>query len=122
MCTWKRGIISKHWRALNRLSRWTHQTQTCTTTVDKVCFHSPPFIMLHHDDQTSVLQVVHFITNDFTAASENYTKSTTLDSTFIFLHIQVAVAQYKMGNIVNSMVTFRWTMTAFPNHGEVCNY
>ncbi|KIM60211.1 hypothetical protein SCLCIDRAFT_1216967 [Scleroderma citrinum Foug A] len=65
---------------------------------------------------------VHFITNDFAAASENYTKSTTLDSTFVFSHIQLAVAQYKMGNIANSMATFRRTMTAFPNRGEVCNY
>ncbi|KAL4066371.1 hypothetical protein V8B97DRAFT_2066284 [Scleroderma yunnanense] len=65
---------------------------------------------------------VDFITNDFTAAAENYTKSTSLDSTFVFSHIQLAVAQYKMGNIANSMATFRRTMTAFPNRAEVCNY
>ncbi|KAI6127253.1 mitochondrial outer membrane translocase receptor TOM70 [Pisolithus sp. B1] len=65
---------------------------------------------------------VHFITNDYAAAAENYTKSTSLDSTFVFSHIQLAVAQYKMGNIANSMATFRRTMTAFPNRAEVCNY
>ncbi|KIN96739.1 hypothetical protein M404DRAFT_927158 [Pisolithus tinctorius Marx 270] len=65
---------------------------------------------------------VHFITNDYSAAAENYTKSTSLDSTFVFSHIQLAVAQYKMGNVSNSMATFRRTMTAFPNRAEVCNY
>ncbi|KAI5999192.1 hypothetical protein EDD15DRAFT_2161160 [Pisolithus albus] len=65
---------------------------------------------------------VHFITNDYAAAAENYTKSTSLDSTFVFSHIQLAVAQYKMGNIANSMATFRRTMTAFPDRAEVCNY
>ncbi|KAI6030245.1 mitochondrial outer membrane translocase receptor TOM70 [Pisolithus marmoratus] len=65
---------------------------------------------------------VHFITNDYAAAAENYTKSTSLDSTFVFSHIQLAVAQYKMGNVANSMATFRRTMTAFPNRAEVCNY
>ncbi|KAI6043632.1 hypothetical protein EDC04DRAFT_2866273 [Pisolithus marmoratus] len=56
-------------------------------------------------------RVLHFITNDYAAAAENYTKSTSLDSTF-----------YKMGNVANSMATFRRTMTAFPNRAEVCNY
>ncbi|KIJ67166.1 hypothetical protein HYDPIDRAFT_165875 [Hydnomerulius pinastri MD-312] len=41
---------------------------------------------------------VFFITNDFSSAATNYTKSTSLDSTFVFSHIQLAVAQYKMGN------------------------
>ncbi|KAF9240837.1 mitochondrial outer membrane translocase receptor TOM70 [Melanogaster broomeanus] len=59
---------------------------------------------------------VYFITNDFSSAATNYTKSTSLDSTFL------AVAQYKMGNIQNSMATFRRTLTAFPTRGEVCNY
>ncbi|KIK92672.1 hypothetical protein PAXRUDRAFT_146797 [Paxillus rubicundulus Ve08.2h10] len=65
---------------------------------------------------------VYFITNDFSSAATNYTKSSELDSTFVFSHIQLAVAQYKMGNIANSMATFRRTMTAFPSRGEVCNY
>ncbi|KIJ19674.1 hypothetical protein PAXINDRAFT_69403 [Paxillus involutus ATCC 200175] len=65
---------------------------------------------------------VYFITNNFSSAATNYTKSSELDSTFVFSHIQLAVAQYKMGNIANSMATFRRTMTAFPSRGEVCNY
>jgi import receptor subunit TOM70 len=65
---------------------------------------------------------VFFITNDFSSAATNYTKSTSLDSTFVFSHIQLAVAQYKMGNVQNSMATFRRTLTAFPTRGEVCNY
>ncbi|KAG6330845.1 hypothetical protein ID866_8245 [Astraeus odoratus] len=65
---------------------------------------------------------VHFITNDFAAAAENYTKSTSLDSSFVFSHIQLAVAQYKMGNIANGLATFRRSMTLFPNRAEVCNY
>ncbi|KAF9221146.1 ADP ATP carrier receptor [Gyrodon lividus] len=65
---------------------------------------------------------VYFITNDFSSAATNYTKSTSLDSSFVFSHIQLAVAQYKMGNIANSMATFRRTLTAFPSRGEVSNY
>ncbi|KAF8551079.1 ADP ATP carrier receptor [Imleria badia] len=65
---------------------------------------------------------VFFITNDFSSAATNYTKSSTLDSTFVFSHIQLAVAQYKLGNLANSMTTFRRTMTSFPLRGEVCNY
>lgn len=65
---------------------------------------------------------MYFITNDFSSAATNYTKSSTLDSSFVFSHIQLAVAQYKLGNVANSMATFRRTMTAFPARGEVCNY
>ncbi|KAG9312498.1 hypothetical protein JVU11DRAFT_6888 [Chiua virens] len=65
---------------------------------------------------------VFFITNDFSSAATNYTKSSTLDPTFVFSHIQLAVAQYKLGNLANSMTTFRRTMTSFPTRGEVCNY
>ncbi|KAG6372062.1 hypothetical protein JVT61DRAFT_8770 [Boletus reticuloceps] len=65
---------------------------------------------------------VFFITNDFSSAATNYTKSSTLDPTFVFSHIQLAVAQYKLGNLSNSMATFRRTMTSFPSRGEVCNY
>ncbi|KAN0078116.1 hypothetical protein V8E55_010173 [Tylopilus felleus] len=65
---------------------------------------------------------VFFITNDFASAATNYTKSSALDQTFVFSHIQLAVAQYKLGNLANSMATFRRTMTSFPSRGEVCNY
>ncbi|KAH7923572.1 ADP ATP carrier receptor [Leucogyrophana mollusca] len=65
---------------------------------------------------------VLFITNEFTQAAENYTKSTELDDQFVFSHIQLAVAQYKLGNIANSMATFRRTLTAFPQRSEPQNY
>jgi import receptor subunit TOM70 len=65
---------------------------------------------------------VFFITNDFSSAATNYTKSSTLDPSFVFSHIQLAVAEYKLGNVAKSMATFRRTMTMFPSRGEVCNY
>ncbi|OBZ73262.1 Mitochondrial import receptor subunit tom70 [Grifola frondosa] len=65
---------------------------------------------------------VLFIMNEFTEAAENYTKSTTLDDQFVFSHIQLAVAQYKSGNLANSMATFRRTLKAFPQRSEPQNY
>ncbi|KAI0942715.1 hypothetical protein AcW1_003272 [Taiwanofungus camphoratus] len=65
---------------------------------------------------------VLFIMNEFTEAAENYTKSTELDDQFVFSHIQLAVAQYKSGNLANSMATFRRTLKAFPQRSEPQNY
>ncbi|KAI9058970.1 ADP/ATP carrier receptor [Trametes sanguinea] len=65
---------------------------------------------------------VLFIMNEFTEAAENYTKSTELDDNFVFSHIQLAVAQYKSGNLANSMATFRRTLKAFPDRSEPQNY
>ena len=65
---------------------------------------------------------VLFIMSDFVEASENYTKSTELDSSFVFSQIQLAVAQYKSGNTANSMATFRRTIKSFPNRSEPQNY
>ncbi|TFY55102.1 hypothetical protein EVG20_g9442, partial [Dentipellis fragilis] len=65
---------------------------------------------------------VLFIMNDFAGAAENYTKSTDLDDQFVFSHIQLAVAQYKSGNLANSMATFRRTLKAFPQRSEPQNY
>ncbi|EGN97602.1 hypothetical protein SERLA73DRAFT_92775 [Serpula lacrymans var. lacrymans S7.3] len=65
---------------------------------------------------------VLFITNEFEKAAENYQQSMNLDDTFVFSHIQLAVAQYKMGNVANSMATFRRTLTAFPQRSEPPNY
>jgi mitochondrial import receptor subunit TOM70 len=58
----------------------------------------------------------------FTEAAQNYTKSTELDDSFVFSHIQLAVAQYKAENVANSMATFRKTLKAFPGRSEPCNY
>ena len=60
--------------------------------------------------------------NEFAEAAENYTKSTELDDKFVFSHIQLAVAQYKSGNLANSMATFRRTLKAFPHRSEPHNY
>ncbi|KAF9788389.1 mitochondrial outer membrane translocase receptor TOM70 [Thelephora terrestris] len=65
---------------------------------------------------------VHFIMNDFKQAAANYNKSTLLDDQFVFSHIQLAVAQYKEGQIANSMATFRKTLKAFPERSEPPNY
>ncbi|KAF8476382.1 mitochondrial outer membrane translocase receptor TOM70 [Russula ochroleuca] len=65
---------------------------------------------------------VLFIMNDFDKAAEDYTKSTELDDTFVFSHIQLAVAQYKSGDVAKSMATFRRTLKAFPDRSEPQNY
>jgi len=66
--------------------------------------------------------VVLFILNEFTKAAEDYTKSTELDDNFVFSHIQLAVAQYKSGDVQKSMATFRRTLKAFPDRSEPQNY
>ncbi|KAJ3566202.1 hypothetical protein NP233_g7147 [Leucocoprinus birnbaumii] len=65
---------------------------------------------------------VLFIMSDFAEASKNYTQSSELDDSFVFSHIQLAVAQYKSDKIANSMATFRRTIKAFPNRSEPQNY
>ncbi|KIY67018.1 mitochondrial outer membrane translocase receptor TOM70 [Cylindrobasidium torrendii FP15055 ss-10] len=65
---------------------------------------------------------VLFIMNQFSSAADNYTKSTELDDTFVFSHIQYAVAEYKQGNIGKSMAAFRRTLGAFPQRSEPYNY
>lgn len=65
---------------------------------------------------------VLFITNEFKEAADNYTKSSELDDTFVFSHIQLAVALYKMDELARSMATFRRTMTNFPQRSEPQNY
>ena len=65
---------------------------------------------------------VYFIMNEWKNAIDDYTTSTKLDENFVFSHIQLAVAQYKAGNIANSMATFRRTLKAFPTLGEPFNY
>ena len=70
----------------------------------------------------NLFYLVLFIMNEFTQAAENYTKSTELDDQFVFSHIQLAVAQYKSGNLAASMATFRRTLKAFPSRSEPHNY
>ena len=65
---------------------------------------------------------MHFIMQSFDAASEDYNKSTALDNTFVFSHIQYAVAQYKKNEPETAKASFRKTMQLFPDRSEVLNY
>ncbi|TFK35789.1 mitochondrial outer membrane translocase receptor TOM70 [Crucibulum laeve] len=65
---------------------------------------------------------VLFIMNKFEEAAENYIKSTELDENFVFSHIQLAVAYYKMSQTAKSMATFRSTLRKFPERSEPYNY
>lgn len=65
---------------------------------------------------------VFFIMKEFAKAAENYTKCIELDDSFVCSHIQLAVAQYKQGNLAKSMATFRRTLKAFPKRSEPQNY
>ncbi|WRT70870.1 uncharacterized protein IL334_007869 [Kwoniella shivajii] len=65
---------------------------------------------------------VYFIMQEFDKAIADYNKSTALDGSFIFTHIQAAVAQYKQGNIGASMAAFRRILKEFPDKGEPSNY
>ena len=60
--------------------------------------------------------------NEFGEAADNYTHSMQLDDQFVFSHIQLAVAQYKLGNVGNSMATFRKVLRTFPQRSEAYNY
>lgn len=65
---------------------------------------------------------VLFIMGQYDDAAENYNKSMELDPTFVFSHIQLAVAQYKSGRLQNAMATFRRALKAFPDRSEPHNY
>ena len=60
--------------------------------------------------------------NEFGEAADNYTHSMQLDDQFVFSHIQLAIAQYKSGNVGNSMATFRKVLRTFPQRSEAYNY
>jgi import receptor subunit TOM70 len=65
---------------------------------------------------------VLFIMGEFADAAENYTQSTALDGDFVFSHIQLAVAQYKDGQLPKATATFRETLRKFPTRSEPHNY
>ncbi|KAG8761087.1 TOM (translocase of outer membrane) complex component [Serendipita sp. 396] len=65
---------------------------------------------------------IYFVMNEFVKAAEDYATSTELDKSFVFSHIQLAVAHYKSGGIQKSMVEFRRIMKEFPQHSEPPNY
>ncbi|KAL5638697.1 hypothetical protein ACGC1H_003154 [Rhizoctonia solani] len=65
---------------------------------------------------------VFFILSDYLKAAEDYRRSSELDPNFVFSHIQLAVAQYKMMDLDASMSSFRSCLINFPNRGEPYNY
>ncbi|CDZ97731.1 Translocase of outer mitochondrial membrane complex, subunit TOM70/TOM72 [Phaffia rhodozyma] len=65
---------------------------------------------------------VYFIAGDLEKALTDYIKSSELDSTFIFSHIQKAVTQYRMGNVASAMASFRRVLKDFPDRSEAYNY
>ncbi|KAJ3075763.1 TOM (translocase of outer membrane) complex component [Podochytrium sp. JEL0797] len=65
---------------------------------------------------------VRFLTGDVTAAISDYTKSLELDSDFVYAHIQLAVAQYKNGDLEAAEKTFERALIKFSNVPEVFNY
>lgn len=60
--------------------------------------------------------------NEFVKAAEDYARSTELDKTFVFSHIQLAVAHYKSGSVQKGMMEFRRIMKEFPQQSEPPNY
>ena len=64
----------------------------------------------------------NFILQEFTAAARDYQKSIDIDPSFAFSHIQLGVAQYKLGSTSASMSTFRRCLQRFPESAEVYNY
>lgn len=103
---------------LSLQSLTTRLTQISTTIVARVRVNH--LNLRTHD--IDALLIVYFILRDYRQAQEDYEKSTTLDDSFVFSHIQLAVAQYKNEALANSMATFRRTMKAFPNRSEPQNY
>ncbi|KAB5591896.1 Outer membrane translocase receptor tom70 [Ceratobasidium theobromae] len=63
-----------------------------------------------------------FMLSDFERAVEDYRRSNKLDPSFVFSHIQLAVAQYKMMKLDESMASFRETLFSFPGRGEPYNH
>lgn len=65
---------------------------------------------------------MYFITGDFPLAIAEYRRSSVLDPSFIFSHIQLAVAEYKQGEIVQALNHFEGLLKEHPTSGEVANY
>ena len=92
-------------------------TPTFTITEGKVCYK-----VFARIAPCSSRCLVFFIMNEFEKAAENYTESTKLDDTFVFSHIQLAVALYKMGEVPKSKARFLRTLEAFQDRSEPPNY
>ncbi|ORY62858.1 mitochondrial outer membrane translocase receptor TOM70 [Leucosporidium creatinivorum] len=65
---------------------------------------------------------VYFITQEFDRAIVEYRRSSEIDPSFIFSHIQLAVAQYKNKSVEKAMHQFRKFIKEHPESPEVFNY
>ena len=65
---------------------------------------------------------VYFILSDYNKAIENYEKSVEIDNSFSLAQIQLAVANYKNGNLGKSMALFRTAIKTFPEKSDVYTY
>ncbi|KAI9098268.1 import receptor [Phlyctochytrium arcticum] len=65
---------------------------------------------------------VRSLTQDMVGAVEDYKKCMALDDTFVYAHIQMGVALYKMGELENANTTFEKASRKFKTSGEVFNY
>ncbi|KAJ3086149.1 TOM (translocase of outer membrane) complex component [Physocladia obscura] len=65
---------------------------------------------------------VRFLTGDINAAIADYRRSLELDNDFVYAHIQLAVAQYKNGDIGEAEKTFTKALKLFSSVPEVFNY
>lgn len=65
---------------------------------------------------------VRFLMGEFAEAASDYSKSLELDKKFVYSHVQLGVAQYKLGQIKDAYVTFRKCIKNFKNSSEVYNY
>ncbi|KAI8819490.1 import receptor [Fimicolochytrium jonesii] len=65
---------------------------------------------------------IRVLTNDNQGAIDDYKKSISLDSDFVYAHIQLGVAQYKLGDVGGAQTTFEKARRKFKNSPEVYNY
>ncbi|SCZ90329.1 BZ3500_MvSof-1268-A1-R1_Chr1-3g01920 [Microbotryum saponariae] len=65
---------------------------------------------------------VYFITGEFDKAITEYRRSSEIDPSFIFSHIQLAVANYKNEAVEKAMHQFRKFLKDYPRSPEVFNY
>nr|KAJ3420836.1 TOM (translocase of outer membrane) complex component [Polyrhizophydium stewartii] len=68
---------------------------------------------------------VRFLTNDFQAAIDDYTQSIKNEKpgdASVYVHIQTAVAKYKLNDLNGAEKKFKETKRLFPNSAEVYNY
>ena len=68
---------------------------------------------------------VRFLTGDYQGAVDDYNKSIEVErpnESSVYVHIQLGVARYKLGDVVGAEKKFRETKLLFPNSAEVWNY